>query len=76
MIKADLLDEYKEFIFREIEMFGQLNHPNIVKYYGHFSEKEKFYIVFEYVNECDFKSYLKRTNLYFKKKLFYHFLVN
>jgi serine/threonine protein kinase len=61
LIKDDIFAKYKEFIFREVEMLVRLNHPNIIQCYGYCSEKEKFYIFFEFVDGVDLQSYFKKN---------------
>jgi serine/threonine protein kinase len=54
-------DDCKDLILREIEILQKLDHPNIVKYYGHFYEDKKFYIVLEYIEGGDLESYLRKN---------------
>ena len=35
---------------KEIRLHASLNHPNIVKFFGVFEEKEDIYLVMEYMN--------------------------
>jgi len=37
----------------EIEINSSLQHPNIAKYFGHFTKKEKAYLIFEYIEGGD-----------------------
>jgi serine/threonine protein kinase len=60
-IKPKILTGYKELVLQEIEILQKLDHPNIVKYFGHFFEEEKLYIVLEYIEGGDLKSYLRKN---------------
>ena len=60
-----------EDIFREVNIFKELNHPNIVKYYTSFEEKDKVCIVMELVDGSslgDFISTLADKKQYLKEK--------
>ena len=49
----------KQYIYNEIELLKKLNHPNIVKYYKSFKEKNKIYIIMEYFDNGDLNTYIK-----------------
>ena len=49
----------EKYLNREIEILSQLNHPNIVKYYKNFKEKNKLYIIMEYFENGDLKNYIE-----------------
>ena len=41
--------EEKSYFNREIEIMYKLNHPNIVKLYGHFEDNKNCYILMQYI---------------------------
>lgn len=42
----------------EIRLHSALDHPNIVRFYGCFEEKQDFYLVIEYMNGGTLFDYL------------------
>ena len=42
----------------EIEIINKLDSPHIIKYYGHFIEGQRSYIIMEYFNNGDLKRYI------------------
>lgn len=42
-----------QLIAREVEINSQLNHENILKMYGYFADKERFYLILEFANQGD-----------------------
>ena len=52
-------EEKESYFINEIELLKQLNHPNIVKYYKNFKEKDKLYIIMEYFDNGDLETYIK-----------------
>lgn len=55
----------KERIINEINIIQKLKHPNIVKYYKRYIDKniETIYIVFEYCSKGDLYQFIKNTQL-------------
>ncbi|GAB5366657.1 hypothetical protein AAMO2058_001162400 [Amorphochlora amoebiformis] len=47
--ESDCDDQARKTALREIRILKQMNHPNIVRLLDVFRKKQKFYIVFEYV---------------------------
>ena len=43
--------EEKESFFREVEIMYKLNHPNIVKLYGHFEDEDFCYFLIQYIQK-------------------------
>ena len=56
----------KQYILNEIEILKKLNHPNIIRYYKHFKENNKIYIIMEYSDNGNLETY--RNVLTFLKK--------
>jgi len=48
----------KEISKNEIEIINILDSPHIIKYYGYFNERERYYIIMEYTNNRNIKDYL------------------
>ena len=65
--------------YNEIEILKKMNHPNIIKYYKYFKEKNKIYIIMEYFDNGDLKDYievlseLKKKNMIKKDEIWYIF---
>ena len=47
-----------ENILKEIELLSNISHPNIVKYYKHYEENEKIYIIMEYLEGGTLKEFI------------------
>ena len=47
-----------EYILKEINVLSNLSHPNIVKYYKHYEENDKIYIIMEYLEGGTLKQYI------------------
>lgn len=47
-----------QLIAREVEINSQLNHENILKMYGYFSDADRFYLILEFANNGDLYSLL------------------
>ena len=60
------LDE-KNFI-REIEILKNINHPNLINFYGSFEDNYYYYLVFEYVENGSLKDYIDKYKLKIKHK--------
>ena len=56
-IPLDLIEKYN--LQKEINFLKQCDHPNIIKYYDSFFDKEYIYILMEFVNNGDILSYYK-----------------
>lgn len=62
-LKKVLKAKLKEFnivdqFIKEIKLQNAMNHPNIVKFYGFFEEKDSFYLILEYMNGGTLFEYL------------------
>lgn len=53
-----MLDQFA----KEITLHASLDHPNIVKFYGVFEEKDDVYLVMEYLNGGTLFDYLNEVN--------------
>lgn len=62
IIDKILLDKEEKLfqIFVENEFLNILNHPNIIKIYGTFEEKDQIHLVLEYVPNGTLASYIKK----------------
>lgn len=45
----------KPYFRREIEMLYKINHPNIIKLYGHFEDEKNLYYILEYASKGSLK---------------------
>ena len=85
-IKENMSEDEKNMIklieknaYNEIEILKKMNHPNIIKYYKYFKEKNKIYIIMEYFDNGDLKNYievlieLKKKNMIKKDEIWYIF---
>ena len=43
---------------RELDIMGEIDHPNITKFYGHQQSSDKIYLAYELCSEMDFEKYL------------------
>ena len=73
-IKEEITEEQKKEketikknIVNEIELLKKCEHPNIVKYYKSFKEKNKIYIIMEYFDNGDLDTYINVLK-YLEKK--------
>lgn len=63
--KIEIEREKKLFqIYIENEFLNSLDHPNIIKIFGAFEEKEKIYLVLEFVPYGTLGSYIKKFGKY------------
>lgn len=59
-IKKISLKFIKDYnLYKDIDFFKQAKHPNILKYYGCFYDKDNLYLIMEFMNNRDFESYYK-----------------
>ena len=63
-----------DIIYREISIHRRINHENIVKLFGHFEEKQFFYLIMEYINGGSLFSFIKKTKGVDEKKAFKYFI--
>ena len=80
MIKENNLDEEiseEKYSKKEILVLKKLNHPNIVKIYGDFMDKDNYYIILEYIEGQDlfqfYEPYLQTKKL-IEEKILWDFL--
>lgn len=59
MVKSKII-EYKmvEQFKREIRLHSNLDHPNIVKFYGFFEDADNVYLILEFINGGTLFDYL------------------
>ena len=50
-----------ELIEREIKLLQGLNHPNVIKYFTSFREKQNYYIITEYLDKGSLEDLLKEN---------------
>jgi aurora kinase len=60
-IKKESLKHMLDQFIQELKIQSYLDHPNIVKLYGYFAEKENFYLVMEYMEEGSLFSFIKKS---------------
>ena len=68
-----------EDYFREVKIYKELKHPNIVKYYESFAEDDYLYIVMEVVKGCNLSELIKNQNekgTYFEEETVWRFLIS
>lgn len=53
-------DSGKPYFRREVEIMYKLNHPNIVKLFGHFEDSQNCYFIMEYIPKGNLFSLLSR----------------
>ena len=53
-----LIEPEKSSFLREVEINYKINHPNIVKLFGHFEDNECCYLLMEYIGGGDLFSYI------------------
>lgn len=56
-------DMMKQFIM-EIKLQLYLNHPNVLKLYGTFDDKENIYLILEYMEEATLYYHLKKKRIF------------
>lgn len=63
-IEKNKVIEYKmvDQFAKQIRLHSCLDHPNIVKFYGCFQEKNDIYLVMEYMNGGTLFDYLNKVN--------------
>jgi len=57
-LKIDQNQSNIEVVINEIRIWKELDHPNIIKYYTSFVEKESVYIVMELVEGMNLAEYI------------------
>ena len=56
-------------IFVENEMLNYCNHPNIIKIFGFYEDKESFYLVEEYCQKGDLAEFLNQNSILTKEEI-------
>ena len=56
-------------IFVENEMLNYCNHPNIIKIFGFYEDKESFYLVEEYCQKGDLAEFLNQNSILTKEEM-------
>lgn len=51
-----------EDYYREVKIYKELRHPNIIKFYESFIEDDYLYIVMEVVKGCNLSELIKNQN--------------
>lgn len=49
--------EMEDQIVMEIKLQMYMNHPNVLKMYGHFHDSKNIYLILEYCSQCLFKDF-------------------
>ena len=77
-------DFLKRFLPRELEIIGQINHPNICKFYEVLDIGEKVFIIMEHAPKGDLLEHIQRykfmkedlaRSLFLQVRTFYHYSV-
>jgi NIMA (never in mitosis gene a)-related kinase len=63
VIHPHILEQCEEYVLLEVEILKKLKHPNVVEYYGHFCENERFYCVIEFAEGGDLETFMNTNNL-------------
>ena len=58
ILKKSNLESVKDFL-NEIEMLKTIDHPNVLKYYEYFEDKNYYYIITEYCSGGEIMNYIK-----------------
>jgi serine/threonine protein kinase len=58
-VALKLIQHKKDFL-REESLLRLVNHPNIVKYLGRYEEKEKLFLVTEWLSEGNLANFVRR----------------
>ena len=58
IIRKDNLESAKDFL-NEIDILKTVDHPNVLKYYEYFEDKNYYYIITEYCSGGEVMNYLK-----------------
>jgi len=61
-----LKEKQQRECYREVSILRKVNHPNIIKYYSSFLEKENLYIIMEYAESGDLYSLIKHYKRHLK----------
>ena len=61
-----LKEKQQRECYREVSILRKVNHPNIIKYYSSFLEKENLYIIMEYAESGDLYSLIKHYKKHLK----------
>jgi serine/threonine protein kinase len=54
LIEYNIIEQF----IREIKLHNSMNHPNIVRFYGFFEEKDSLFMILEYMNGGTMFEYL------------------
>lgn len=63
-----------DIIYREISIHRRIHHENIVQLFGHYEEKEFFYLIMEYINGGSLFSFIKKSKGCNEKIAFKYFI--
>ncbi|KAI9695096.1 MAG: spindle assembly checkpoint kinase [Bogoriella megaspora] len=55
-------------VIREIEIQSNLSHPNLLKLYGHFSDKKRIVLILEFAGHGELYKYLRKANRFSERK--------
>jgi NIMA (never in mitosis gene a)-related kinase len=56
--KSEMMSNLEDY-FREVKIYKDLDHQNIIRYYDSFAERENLYIVMEYVDGFTLSEFIK-----------------
>lgn len=59
---AKAKSQYMDCLRREIKLHSMLDHPNIVKLYGHFVQDKKLHIVLEYASNGNLFNHIRKRH--------------
>ena len=58
-------------IVMEIKLQTYMNHPNVLKLYGHFHDAKNIYLILEYCSQCLFKDFRHKGKLSEEETAYY-----
>jgi calcium/calmodulin-dependent protein kinase I len=60
--KSEMLDSDKERFLLERDILREVNHPNIIQYYGFFEEDDKYFLVLQLAEGGTLADFIEKRN--------------
>ena len=67
-IKKSENNEENEELLNEIEIMIKLEHPNIIKIYDYYLDKDNYYIIMEYISGGELLEYINKEKIFSERK--------